>query len=157
LWPLVDVLMPISFMQPILSIMLVWTNGWERWNAAYWDSLVVSAPLLTFRHAPLHTSPTRTSTLCTLACSHVHMHSIVASKSRHRHSRCLWWGRHRRRNSGCWVETRAGGSRRDFGQNGYCVRPSYVLQTCEKPVERREHSNCGVLSRRLSSSSVARA
>ena len=40
--------MPISFLQPALTFALVWQNGWEKWNAAYWDSLVVSAPLLIF-------------------------------------------------------------------------------------------------------------
>ncbi len=51
LWPIVDVLMPISFLQPVLTFALVWSNGWEKWNAAYWDSLVVSAPLLIFSRA----------------------------------------------------------------------------------------------------------
>ena len=36
LYPIVDVLMPISFLQPILTFALVWSNGWEKWNAAYW-------------------------------------------------------------------------------------------------------------------------
>lgn len=49
LWPIVDVLMPISFLQPILTFALVWSNGWEKWNASYWDSLVVSAPLVAAR------------------------------------------------------------------------------------------------------------
>lgn len=41
--------MPISFLQPILTFALVWANGWEKWNASYWDSLVVSAPLVAAR------------------------------------------------------------------------------------------------------------
>jgi hypothetical protein len=51
LYPLVDVLMPISFLQPALTLALVTTQGWEKWNASYWDSLLVSAPLLIFSRA----------------------------------------------------------------------------------------------------------
>jgi hypothetical protein len=47
----VDVLMPISFLQPALTLALVTTQGWEKWNASYWDSLLVSAPLLIFSRA----------------------------------------------------------------------------------------------------------
>ena len=43
--------MPISFLQPALTLALVTTQGWEKWNASYWDSLLVSAPLLIFSRA----------------------------------------------------------------------------------------------------------
>ena len=50
--------MPISFLQPALTLALVTTQGWEKWNASYWDSLLVSAPLLIFSRAAVcgHTS-----------------------------------------------------------------------------------------------------
>lgn len=44
--------MPISFLQPVLTFALVWSNGWEKWNSSYWDSLVVSAPLVGLRCPP---------------------------------------------------------------------------------------------------------
>jgi len=36
----VDILMPMSFIQPALLLALPIQLHWSRWNASYWDSLV---------------------------------------------------------------------------------------------------------------------
>ena len=52
LYPLVDILMPMSFIQPALLLALPIQLHWSRWNASYWDSLVLMAPsFMAFRVA----------------------------------------------------------------------------------------------------------
>lgn len=48
LWPLVDILMPLSFVQPALCLSLPIQSGWKLWDASYWDSLVFTAPFFIF-------------------------------------------------------------------------------------------------------------
>ncbi len=44
--------MPMSFIQPALLLALPIQLHWSRWNASYWDSLVLMAPsFMAFRVA----------------------------------------------------------------------------------------------------------